>query len=155
MLGLDLDEAAEAVLGMFFRVIPRPRPRVAIVHAHDLPTSEWPTPACRRSEMAEEERRLSTDGDRELAQVVARARHAQKRAADRVPEFKTYVRFGDPRSVLKAAARQLDTDLLVLGTHGHSGISQVFLGTVAGDILRDVRCDVLVVPPRRPAGRRG
>jgi len=51
--------------------------------------------------------------------------------------------------------RKLDTDLLLLGTHGYSGIARAFLGTTAGDILRDVRCDVLVVPPRRPTDRRG
>ena len=47
-------------------------------------------------------------------------------------------------------ARKFDADLVLLGTHGYSGVAQVFLGTVAGDILRDLRCDVLVVPPPRP-----
>jgi len=28
-------------------------------------------------------------------------------------------------------------------------LAQIFLGTVAGDVLREVACDVLVVPPRR------
>ena len=70
-----------------------------------------------------------------------------------MPNFETYVRYGDPRSVIKAAVKKLDTDLLVLGTHAYSGVAHVFLGTVAGDVLRDVRCDVLVVPPSGPRGR--
>ncbi len=36
-LGLDVDGAAEPVLAMLSRVIPPPRPRVTIVHAHDGP----------------------------------------------------------------------------------------------------------------------
>jgi nucleotide-binding universal stress UspA family protein len=48
--------------------------------------------------------------------------------------------------VIKRAIKKADTDLLVLGTHGYSGLAHVFLGTVAGDVLREVTCDVLIVP---------
>jgi nucleotide-binding universal stress UspA family protein len=89
----------------------------------------------------------------QIAQVVARALRAQKRQPDDVPDFDTYVRYGDPRGVIKAAVKNLDIDLLLLGTHAYAGVAHFFLGTVAGDVLRDVRCDVLVVPPRRPRGR--
>jgi hypothetical protein len=34
-------------------------------------------------------------------------------------------------------------------------MSHAFLGTVAGDVLRQVACDVLIVPPRRKAIRTG
>lgn len=34
---------------------------------------------------------------------------------------------------------------------GYGAVARVFLGTVAGDVLRDVPCDVLVVPPRGDA----
>ena len=40
-----------------------------------------------------------------------------------------------------------ETDLLVLGTRGYSGAAYAFLGTVSGDLLREAKCDVLVVPP--------
>lgn len=39
----------------------------------------------------------------------------------------------------------------MLGTHGYSGVAHVLLGTVAGDVLREVACDVLVVPGLRRA----
>ncbi len=42
-----------------------------------------------------------------------------------------------------------DTDLLVLGTRGRSGAAYVFLGSIAGDLLRAAKCDVLIVPPTR------
>jgi nucleotide-binding universal stress UspA family protein len=153
-LGLDLDAAAEAVLGMLLRVIPPPRPRVAIVHAHDAPYLGMAYAGMAPNEIEEEEHRYRPTAVAQLAQVVARVLQAQKRTADEMPGFKTYIRFGDPRSAIKAVVKKLDTDLLLLGTHGYSGISRIFLGTVAGEILRDVRCDVLVVPPRRQTGRR-
>jgi nucleotide-binding universal stress UspA family protein len=48
--------------------------------------------------------------------------------------------------VVERAVKKADSDLLVLGTHGYSGVAHAFLGTVAGDVLRAVACDVLVVP---------
>jgi nucleotide-binding universal stress UspA family protein len=57
------------------------------------------------------------------------------------------VRYGSARTVIEKAVKQKECDLLVLGTHGFSGVAHVFLGTVAGDVLRQVACDVLVAPP--------
>ena len=52
-----------------------------------------------------------------------------------------------PREIVEKVTERAETDLLVLGTRGRSGAAYVLLGTVAGDLLRAARCDVLVVPP--------
>ena len=39
-------------------------------------------------------------------------------------------------------------DLIVMGTHGRSGLSRVLLGSVADRVLRGAVCPVLAVPPR-------
>jgi nucleotide-binding universal stress UspA family protein len=154
-LGLDMDAAAESMLAMLFRVTAPPRPRTTIVHAHDAPYLAMSRTGLSEEELEAEERRYRQTVVPRIAEAVARVVRAQKIDPADVPTFKTAVRYGDPRSVIKTAVRRFDTDLLLLGTHGYSGIAHVFLGTVAGDVLRDVRCDVLVVPPVRPAGRRG
>jgi nucleotide-binding universal stress UspA family protein len=153
-LGLDLDAAADAVLAMLFRVIPPPRPRVAIVHAHDAPYLGRVYARLSDDEREGQEDRYRQKALVQIAQLVARAMHAQKRGPDERADLKAYVSYGDPRPTIKAAVRKIGTDLLLLGTHGYSGVAKAVLGTVAGDVLRDVRCDVLVVPPRRRAGRR-
>ena len=147
VVGLDVDGAAEPVLAMLSLVIPPPRPRVTIVHAHDGPYLGMYYAGLPGAEREEQELRQRQIAATQIAQVVSRAFRAQKGQPVDVPNFETYVRYGDPRSVIKAAVKKLDTDLLVLGTHAYSGVAHVFLGTVAGDVLRDVRCDVLVVPP--------
>jgi nucleotide-binding universal stress UspA family protein len=53
---------------------------------------------------------------------------------------------GDPADeILRYAARHA-IDLIVVGTHGHTGVSRILLGSVAERVVRGARCPVLVVP---------
>ena len=45
------------------------------------------------------------------------------------------------------AARALPADLIVMGTHGRTGVSRLFLGSVAERVLRGAPCPVMIVPP--------
>ena len=42
-------------------------------------------------------------------------------------------------------------DLIVLGTHGRSGLARVFLGSVAEAVVRTAPCQVLTIGPKVPA----
>jgi nucleotide-binding universal stress UspA family protein len=46
-----------------------------------------------------------------------------------------------------AYANRASADLIVMGTHGRTGIRRVLLGSVAEQVLRQARCPLLVVPP--------
>lgn len=52
-------------------------------------------------------------------------------------------------NVIRAVAGELSADLVVVGTHGRSGIAKLLLGSVADEVLRRAECDVLAVPPQR------
>jgi len=54
-------------------------------------------------------------------------------------------RIGAPDEVLAAAAHDERAELIVVGTHGHTGISRFLLGSVANTTIRRAPCDVLVV----------
>ncbi|MGB5221713.1 MAG: universal stress protein, partial [Polyangiales bacterium] len=54
---------------------------------------------------------------------------------------------GDPREVLPRLARRLGVGLIVMGTVARTGLSSVFMGNTAEDILRSVDCSVLAVKP--------
>ena len=47
-------------------------------------------------------------------------------------------------------AERLGSDLVVMGTHGHSGFERLFLGSTAEKVLRKARSPVMTVPPRAP-----
>jgi len=55
----------------------------------------------------------------------------------------TLLRKGRPVDAVVAEAEELGSDLIVLGTHGHTGFSRVALGSVAERTLRGAPCSVL------------
>lgn len=55
---------------------------------------------------------------------------------------------GDARVELESAARLNDADLLVVGSHGRTGLSKLVLGSVASHLVAHAPCSVLVV--KRP-----
>jgi nucleotide-binding universal stress UspA family protein len=57
------------------------------------------------------------------------------------------VRSGSATREILEAADALSADLIVMGTHGHSGFDRVAMGSVTEKVLRKARCAVLSVPP--------
>ena len=56
-------------------------------------------------------------------------------------------REGRPASVIVSAAQEYASDLIVMGTHGRTGVAHVLLGSVAEAVLRLTDCPVLTVRP--------
>lgn len=61
---------------------------------------------------------------------------------------------GDAAERIAEVARDKDADLIVLGTHGRTGIVKAFMGSVAERIYRQASCPVLLVGPQVPSGAR-
>jgi universal stress protein A len=83
-------------------------------------------------------------GRKGLARLVAKARQAGVRA-------NAIVREGTPWAEIVRAARGLKADLLVIGTHGRTGLSRVLVGSVASRVIGLAKCPVLTVGARRKA----
>lgn len=146
-LALDLDETAEDVVRFMLRVLPAPRPWVDVIHAFEPRYRGLIYPSLPPEEAQERKRELRSQAAHELGKLLAAALAKAAARPDELPRWKTQVRYGAPRLVVEKATKKADTDLLLLGTHGYSGVAYVLLGTVAGDMLRAAKCDVLVVPP--------
>ena len=83
-------------------------------------------------------------------QISYLAREELKHFADREiagVHIERQVRSGMPWEQILQEAREIKADLLVLGTHGRSGLERLLLGSVTADVLREAACSVLVVPP--------
>lgn len=57
-----------------------------------------------------------------------------------------------PSERIRELASKLGSDLIVMGTHGRTGLAHVFLGSVAERTLRRAPCPVLCVQAPEKAG---
>jgi nucleotide-binding universal stress UspA family protein len=55
------------------------------------------------------------------------------------------VRKGKPHHEIAEAARTLKVDLIVISTHGYTGVNRALLGSVTERVVREAPCPVLVV----------
>ena len=62
-----------------------------------------------------------------------------------VAKLKPVLRRGNVTQVLRKEVARVKPDLLVLGTHGRTGIAHAFLGSVAENMLENPPCDILAV----------
>ncbi|MBX9623302.1 MAG: universal stress protein [Gemmataceae bacterium] len=61
---------------------------------------------------------------------------------------------GDPAAEIARYAAQAGVDVIVIGTHGRTGVDRLMMGSVAERVMREATCSVLVVKlPRGSAGR--
>jgi nucleotide-binding universal stress UspA family protein len=87
----------------------------------------------------------------EEIEATARA-HAQKalaalsaKAKKAGVRVKTLLMDGMPHEQITRAARAKRADLIVIGTHGRTGLAKLFLGSVAGRVVSTASCPVLTV----------
>ncbi|HVX30617.1 MAG TPA: universal stress protein [Nitrolancea sp.] len=64
------------------------------------------------------------------------------------------IRVGDPRKEILAEAAMLDRPLILLASHGRSGLSRVVFGSVAAGLLRSSKAPVLIVRARHADDQR-
>ena len=84
---------------------------------------------------------------REQLRLEAEARliRVKDRFADCCSSVTTEVRFGTPTEKIIAAALDHRADLIIMGTHGRTGLSHLVHGSVAERVIRGARCPVLAV----------
>ena len=145
-LALDLDPPPDDVVAVLLCVLPLRHPSVSIIHAFD-PYSGMMSVTLTDEEAEDRSDELAHRARQDLARLLATALVRADIAPGDAPYWRYQVQAGSPRIVIEKAVRRAGTDLLALGTHGRKGITHLLLGSVAGDVLREVACDVLVVPP--------
>jgi nucleotide-binding universal stress UspA family protein len=56
---------------------------------------------------------------------------------------------GDPSTAICRLAEEEDVELIVMGTHGRSGLMRLLMGSVAESVVRHAACPVLTMRQRR------
>ena len=92
-------------------------------------------------------REMGREAEEKLAEL-AKKKHREQLAIE------TRVRFGDPYEEIIGEAEKLQVDLVLMGTHGRTGISRALIGSVAERVVRKAAFPVLTVPLSTPPPRR-
>ena len=74
------------------------------------------------------------------------------RIGERVLSTKLHVRIGDVVENVLQMALDYDVELIVVGTHGRSGVRRMALGSVAQKLVEAARCPMLIAAPRDFSG---
>lgn len=62
--------------------------------------------------------------------------------------FTTKVVMGNPVRIIKEMSRNNDLDMVVMGTHGASGLEEFLIGSNAASVIQGTEVPVLVIPPQ-------
>ncbi len=65
-----------------------------------------------------------------------------------------HIASGDPATLIVQTAADLSVDIVVIGTHGRTGVQRFVMGSVAESVVRHADCPVLVVRPKTHEQRR-
>lgn len=89
------------------------------------------------------------------AEVERRARQhlhrLQKRLAEPRVTVETRCQQGSPVPLILAHAKELGADYIVLGSHGHTALYDLVVGSTASGVLKRATCPVVVVPAQPKA----
>ncbi len=89
----------------------------------------------------------------ELERVNERLR--EQYVPDRVLEIEYRTREGDAAEEILHASEEIACDLIVMGTHGRTGLRRLLSGSIAESVLRSARCPVLAMRTAEPGQKPG
>jgi universal stress protein A len=140
LIATDFSEAAEAAEAQGLDLARRLGAEVVYVHVGTEPSlyGESPFGLVRVQAVYEAQREWATG---QLADRVQRAAAGGVVARSVLPTGVPY------QEIVKAADKER-ADMVVIGTHGRTGLQRVLLGSVAERVVRLAPCPVLTVRPR-------
>ena len=104
-----------------------------------------------------ERARFALPPAKEMEAAAAKLARIQRRLTRRGIDCRTLVRSGVPYATIIDEVKKLKINLIVISTHGRSGLAEFLIGSVAERVVRGSPCPVLVIrtlPLPQPATRR-
>ena len=72
---------------------------------------------------------------------------AAQEFSSQFPKLETRVELGDPAEKILAFVKQENIDLIIMGSHGRTGLDHMIFGSVANKVVKNASCPVLTVHP--------
>lgn len=144
LVPVDFSPGSNDALALAVDLSNRYEAELTIVHVNELPASLLPSAAIPASVVES----WISEAQNLLADTKARALGAGARRVE--AEFLQ----GTPHVAIVNLASEGHFDLIVIGTHGRTGLKHALIGSVAERVVRTAPCPVLTVRLTPPSGER-
>jgi nucleotide-binding universal stress UspA family protein len=136
---IDFSEPARAAMEAAVELCRQFDGDLTLFHSYQLPGYTLP-----EGSVVASPKMLQDLADQAEAHLAEWRRIAEEKGAARVQTIKG---IGDPALEVVELARDGGYDVIVLGTHGRTGIRHALLGSIAERVVRHARCPVLTIHP--------
>jgi nucleotide-binding universal stress UspA family protein len=137
LVPFDFSEYSEKAFTWALEMADKWRSRILLLHVVPMPNYP-PMLMGTYFNVSEFEASLQADAEARAKEFVGKSRH-------RPVQVDTRVIIGEPFGDICRVAEEEAVDLIVMGSHGRTGLSHVLLGSVAERVVRHAPCPVLVV----------
>jgi len=143
LVAVDFSPESEAAIRTAFTFARAFDAVITLLHVHELPTMmNGIVPG---ADSAADAQLLHAAAEAQLASLRERLRERDPRALEGGITIETVVEGGLPAEVILERAKSGAFDLVVMGTHGRSGLRRLLVGSVAEAVIRGALCPVLTV----------
>jgi nucleotide-binding universal stress UspA family protein len=150
LVAVDFSPESDAAIHTAFGFARAFDASITLLHVHELPTvMNGIVPGV---DSDADTKLLRDSAHAQLATLVLRLQARDPRTLEGGITIETAVEGGTPADVILAHARSGGFDLIVLGTHGRTGLRRLLVGSVAEAVIRGASCPVVTVHlPASPA----
>src|SRR6266851_5617114 len=142
LLPTDFSPSAEHACHQGFALAARAQAQVVLLHVLGRSTLAFgDTPLPMRAQLEHE---ICAEAEQRLTVLAA---------SQTVPVV-TRVVWGNPAVAICRIAHERQIDLIVMSTHGRTGLAHMFMGSVAERVVRSAPCAVLIVRTSQPKAAR-
>jgi nucleotide-binding universal stress UspA family protein len=136
---IDFSDASRAAMEVAGSLARRFGAELVLLHAYPIPGYTFPDGSIVASPKMMQD--LADQAERHLQEWRA---DAERFGAARVTTAKA---IGEPAAEIVAFGKEQGVDLLVVGTHGRTGLEHALMGSIAERVVRRAGCPVLTVHP--------
>jgi nucleotide-binding universal stress UspA family protein len=141
LVPLDFSEYADAILEWAAHLAEEHKSTLILMHAYHLPVEFQQMEGAYLP--AEFWTQVKTEAEKALEGHAAKLR-------SKGVSVETEVIEGYPATAIEEEALRQEADLIVIGTHGHTGLKHLLLGSVAERVVQKAPCPVLTVKTPEP-----
>jgi nucleotide-binding universal stress UspA family protein len=140
---IDFSDASRAAMEVAADLARRFGAELVLLHAYPIPGYTFPDGSVVASprmmqDLADQAQKHLEEWRAEAEKMVEPGKVSAEKAV------------GEPAAEILEAAREKGADLIVMGTHGRTGLEHALMGSIAERVVRRAHCPVLTV---RPPGR--